>query len=93
MPLFQQFVLNKYLDALPREQVYAACGKFSNHFKNTAIQQHISTLKEEEYQEGFIRDLFVDVLEYTLKPQPEFNLVLEQKFTSDLTRSDEISML
>lgn len=88
MPLFQQSVLNKFLEALPKEQVYAAWGKFSSHFQNPTVRQHISNLKEEEYQEGFVRDLFVHVLAYTLKPQPDYNLVLEQKSTTDTTKSD-----
>jgi hypothetical protein len=44
---------------------------FSQHFFNPEIQQNIRNSKEEEYQDGFLRDLFVTVLVgYTLNPQP-----------------------
>lgn len=88
MPLFQQSVLKKYLSELDKVLLDAAWQRFQNHFHNAVIQQNILHAKEEEYQEGFVRDLFVNVLGYTLKPQPDYNLVLEQKSTSDATKSD-----
>ena len=88
MPLFQKSVVKKYINDLNADQLQAAWLGFQNHFHNTAIQQNIINAKEEEYQEGFVRDLFVNILGYTLKPQPEFNLVMEQKSTTDATKSD-----
>ena len=88
MPLFQKSVVKKYINDLNTEQLQTAWLKFQNHFHNTAIQQNIINAKEVEYQEGFVRDLFVNILGYTLKPQPEFNLVMEQKSTTDATKSD-----
>ena len=88
MPLFQQSILKKYLGALDQAGLEAAWQKFQTHFHNAVIQQNILHAKEEEYQEGFVRDLFVNVLGYTLKPQPDYNLVLEQKSTTDATKSD-----
>ena len=88
MALFQQSVLKKYLNNLNKEQVQKSWQQFQSHFHNSTIQEHIRNSKEEEYQEGFVRDLFVSVLGYTLKPQPDFNFVLEQKSTTDATKSD-----
>lgn len=88
MSLFQHSVLKKYLADLPQDKLNAAWVKFTTHFQNPTIQQNILNAKEEEYQEGFVRDLFVIILGYTLKPQPDFNLVMEQKSTSDSTKSD-----
>ncbi len=88
MPLFQHSVLKKYLTDLPKDKVQASWDRFGAHFQNPTIQQNILNAKEEEYQEGFVRDLFVNILGYTLKPQPDYNLVLEQKSTSDSTKSD-----
>lgn len=88
MPLFQHSVLKKYLSELDESQVEAAWKRFQKHFHNAVIQQNILHAKEEEYQEGFVRDLFVNVLGYTLKPQPDYNFVLEQKSTTDATKSD-----
>lgn len=35
-------------------------------------------MKEGEYQYGFLQDLFKRVLGYTLKPQANYDLVVEQ---------------
>lgn len=88
MALFQKSVIKKYLKELNPEKVQQSWQLFKAHFQNPTIQQHIRDSKEEEYQEGFVRDLFVTVLGYILKPQPDFNFVLEQKSTTDATKSD-----
>lgn len=88
MALFQQSVIRKYSNGLNKELVKQAWREFQLHFFNATIQQNIRNAKEEEYQEGFVRDLFVNILGYTLKPQPQYNLVLEQKSTTDATKSD-----
>ena len=48
----------------------------------------IKTLKEEEYQDDFWRDIFVDVFDYTLKPDDNFNLVREFKNQADGKKAD-----
>jgi type I restriction-modification system DNA methylase subunit len=88
MPLFQHSIIKKYLSELDQALLDAAWERFQKHFHNAAIQQNILQAKEEEYQEGFVRDLFVNVFAYTLKPQPDYNLVLEKKSTTDATKSD-----
>jgi type I restriction-modification system DNA methylase subunit/REP element-mobilizing transposase RayT len=50
-------------------------------------------LKEEEFQEGFIRELFVNILNYTLKPTPEYNIVLEKKNVDDSRKADGAILL
>jgi hypothetical protein len=79
MALFQHSILKKYVGQLDKVSLEAAWQRFHHHFHNAIIQQNILHAKEEEYQEGFVRDLFVSVLGYTLKPQPDYNFVLEQK--------------
>jgi len=93
MPLFQQSVLKKYVSNLDKGSVQHAWMLFQNHFFNAEIQQNIRNSKEEEYQEGFVRDLFVNVLGYTLNPQPSYNLVLEKKTVADATKSDGAILL
>jgi hypothetical protein len=88
MPLFQQSVLKKYIGDLPAKELQTAWLAFSQHFLDPVMQENIRNLKEEEYQEGFVRDLFVNVLGYTLNPQPDFNFVLEKKTVTDATKSD-----
>lgn len=93
MPLFQQSVLRKYLGELNKEQVSTAWKAFQSHFGNPAMQAHIRQLKEEQYQEGFLRDLFVNVLGYTLNPQPGFNLTTEYKNEKDSKKADGAILL
>ncbi len=93
MPLFQQSVLNKYINDLNNPQLQKAWQLFQEHFFNPVIQQNIRNSKEEEYQEGFVRDLFVNILGYTLNPQPDYNFVLEKKTVTDATKSDGAVLL
>jgi hypothetical protein len=88
MALFQKSVLNQYIRTLDKSKVADAYAKFKAHFHNATIQQQIRESKEEQYQEGFFRDLFVDVLGYTLNPQPNFNLTTELKNESDSKKAD-----
>ncbi|HET7116054.1 MAG TPA: hypothetical protein VFI29_06165, partial [Hanamia sp.] len=93
MPLFQQSVVNKYVSDINKTELQIAWQAFTAHFHNPAMQENIRNLKEEEYQEGFVRDLFVTVLGYTLNPQPGYNLVLEKKSVTDATKSDGAILL
>ncbi len=88
MALFQQSVLKKYLSELDKDAVQKSWTVFTAHFHNPTIQQNILNAKEEEYQSGFVDDLFVKVLGYTLYPQPDYNFVLEKKTETDSTKSD-----
>lgn len=88
MSLFQSSVVRRYQLGLDQTAVKNAWLKYTQHFHNPIIQEHIRNSKEEEYQEGFVRDLFVNILGYTLKPQPNFNFVLERKTETDATKSD-----
>ena len=62
--LFQKNILRKYLTLLPAEQMAEAWSTFQNYFLNADIQQNILQSKEEQFQEGFLRELFVKVLGY-----------------------------
>jgi type I restriction-modification system DNA methylase subunit len=88
MSIFQTSVLDKYLQLQEAEQVKKAYKKYSKYFHNSAIQQNIRSSKEEQYQEGFLRDLFVDVLGYTLNPNPKFNLTTEFKNLKGAKKAD-----
>lgn len=88
MPLFQQAVIRKYIADVPKQTADAAWLIFQQHFHNTAIQQNIRNAKEEQYQEGFLRELFVAVFGYTLNPQPDFNLTTEYKNEKDSKKAD-----
>ncbi|MDI6046196.1 Eco57I restriction-modification methylase domain-containing protein [Flavobacterium yafengii] len=79
MSLFQPSVLKKYLSQQDTVQVQKAYKKYTKYFHNPVIQENIRNSKEEQFQEGFLRELFVDILGYTLNPAPSFNLTTELK--------------
>ena len=88
MPLFQKSVVSKYLQAQNKEILASKWNAFRSHFHNTAIQDNIRNSKEEQYQEGFLRDLFVGILGYTLNPDANFNLTTELKNIKDSKKAD-----
>ncbi len=88
MPLFQTNVVKKYLADLPKDALANAWTTFTQHFHHPQIQENIRAAKEEQYQEGFLRELFVAVLGYTLNPQPQFNLTTEYKNEKDSKKAD-----
>ena len=85
---FQNSVIKKYLAALNTEQVTAAWNQYKAYFLNKEIQDNIRSSKEEQFQEGFLRELFVKVFGYTLNPSPNFNLITEQKNETDAKKAD-----
>ncbi len=87
MSIFQKSVLNKHLRTLDKDSVNEAYKTFKNKYSLSRILK-IKELKEEEYQDGFLRDVFVDVLGYTLKPEDDFNLEREFKNQNDGKKAD-----
>ena len=86
--LFQKNIVRKYLATLLEEQTNEAWNKYQQYFLNPAIQQNILQSKEEQFQEGFLRELFVKILGYTLNPSPDYNLITEQKNETDSKKAD-----
>ncbi len=86
--LFQKNILKKYADAAPQETVAQAWQQFKQYFLNPDIQENIRQSKEEQFQEGFLRELFVKVLGYTLNPSPDYNLITEQKNETNSKKAD-----
>lgn len=88
MAFFQKTILKKYQAMLPKEQVNEAWQKYQAYFLNPKIQDNILHSKEEQFQEGFLRELFVKILGYTLNPSPDYNLITEQKNETDAKKAD-----
>jgi hypothetical protein len=88
MPLFQPSVLKTYLSQLDNTAVNTAWQTFQTYFGNPAIQQNIRDSKEEQFQEGFLRELFGKVFGYTLNPEPNYNLLTELKNVKDSKKAD-----
>lgn len=86
--LFQKNIIKKYLALLEPECLQRAWAQYKSYFLNTEVQQNILQSKEEQFQEGFLRELFVKVLGYTLNPSPEYNLITEQKNETDSKKAD-----
>jgi type I restriction-modification system DNA methylase subunit len=87
MSMFQKSVINKYLANLDEKKVEKAYKVFKKNYTLVKIEK-IRLLKEEEYQDGFLRDLFVDALGYVLKPDDNYNLLREFKNQSDGKKAD-----
>lgn len=88
MPLFQPSVVKKYIQDLDKVAIQKLFAKFTEFFGNAERQQNIRELKEEQFQEGFLRNLFVDILGYTINPEPNYNLLTEQKNEKDSKKAD-----
>lgn len=85
---FQNSVIKKYLAAQDAELSAKAWETYKAYFLNPAVQENIRASKEEQFQEGFLRELFVKVFGYTLNPMPDFNLITEQKNETDAKKAD-----
>ena len=77
--LLQKNIVKKHLNLLNDELVIEAWGKYKAYFLNEDIQANIHKIKEEQFQEGFLRELFVNILGYTINPSPNYNLTTELK--------------
>ena len=88
MSLFQNAVVTKYLQALNQDSINQKWNDFTTYFHNPERQENIRNSKEEQYQEGFLRELFVKILGYTLNPEPNFNLTTEYKNVKDSKKAD-----
>lgn len=77
--LFQKNIVKKYIGLLDEKLITKAWEKYSSYFLNEDIQANIHKIKEEQFQEGFLRELFVKVLDYTINPSPNYNLTTELK--------------
>ena len=86
--LFQKAILKKYLGLIDEEIVTVAWKQFQAYFLDTEIQANIQQSKEEQFQAGFLRELFVKVLGYTLNPSPDFNLITEKKNETNSKKAD-----
>jgi type I restriction-modification system DNA methylase subunit len=88
MSLFQNSVVEKFLNTLNKEVVLEKWTIYKNYFLNPGIQENIRNSKEEQYQGEFLIDLFVNVLGYTKNPTPNFNLTTELKNEKDSKKAD-----
>lgn len=91
--LFQKTIIKKYLGLLKEEAVSEAWNRFQAYFLDAQIQANIKQSKEEQFQEGFLRELFVNVLGYTLNPSSNYNLITEKKNETNSKKADGAILL
>lgn len=88
MQIFQRNILNKYIEGLDNTLMDERYKTFSSFFLDPERQANILNSKEEQFQEGFLRELFVKILGYTLNPDPNFNLTTEKKNETNSKKAD-----
>lgn len=88
MPLFQSSVLKKHLSTQDHATMHAAFGAYLSYFHDPMRRENIRASKEEQFQEGFLRELFVNILGYTINPDPNYNLTTELKNIKDSKKTD-----
>ena len=88
MPLFQKSVLNKFIKSQDASKIEESYQRYSNSFQRPERQLEIRSMKEEEYQDGFLDDLFVNILGYIKRPNDGYNLVREKKNEADSKKAD-----
>ena len=93
MGFFQKAVIRKFQATTQPEVIASAYERFSAYFHNRERQQNIRQAKEEQFQEGFLRELFVNVLGYTLNPDPGYNITTEHRNVKDSRKADGAILL
>lgn len=88
MPLFQTSVLKTYLAQQDQNAIEKAYKKYIKYFHNITIQENIKNSKEEQFQATFLIELFVNVFNYTINPNPNFDLTTEFKNQSGAGKAD-----
>ncbi|MDR3094490.1 MAG: N-6 DNA methylase [Bacteroidales bacterium] len=87
MGIFQHTVVKKSI-ASQSEKIQAMYNHYASYFLNPEVQENIRNSKEEQFQEGFLRELFVKILGYTLNPEPNYNLITEKKNETNSKKAD-----
>ena len=91
MPLFQKSVIQKYLQQIDQSELANSYQKFLKFYGDSERIENIRLLREENYQEGFLREIFVQVLGYTINPDKNYNLTTEFKNETDSKKADGAS--
>jgi hypothetical protein len=66
MGLFQSTVVEKYINTQNQKVLKEKWEAYKVHFHDPNIQENIRNAKEEQYQEGFLRDLFVKLKKHRI---------------------------
>lgn len=87
MPLFQEAIIKKHLSAIDDTIIDSAYSEYKRVYSPEKIK-NIKVAKEEQYQEGFIKDVFGAVLGYSVYPESPFNIETERKNETNSKKAD-----
>ena len=87
MPIFQKSIVDKYLATLEADVIEKAFNSYKEVYSPEKIKR-IKKLKEEQYQGGFLNDIFGSVLGYTIDPEVNYNIELEKKNETNSKKAD-----
>ena len=90
--IFQKSILNSF--AQKQDEVLVA-SRWANYLKFKEKIDFVKIVKEEKYQEGFLRDIFEKCLGYTLDTTDpnNFNLKREEKNETDSKKADGVIVI
>jgi type I restriction-modification system DNA methylase subunit len=87
MPLFQESIVKKHLNLIDEKIIETAYSEYKRVYSSEKIK-NIKTAKEEQYQEGFIKDIFGSVLGYSVYPENPYNIETEKKNETNSKKAD-----
>jgi hypothetical protein len=87
MPLFQEAIIKKHLSAIDQTLIDSAYSEYKRVYSPEKIK-NIKVAKEEQYQEGFIKDVFGAVLGYSVYPESPFNIETERRNETNAKKAD-----
>lgn len=86
--MFQSTIVKKYISSQSKENLISKWDLFREFFHDIGNQNRIRELKEEQFQEGFLKELFVKIFGYIITPNENYNLVTELKNIKDSKKVD-----
>ena len=86
--MFQSTIVKKYISSQSKENLFSKWDLFREFFHDKGNQNRIRELKEEQFQEGFLKELFVKIFGYIITPNENYNLVTELKNIKDSKKVD-----
>jgi len=87
MPLFQEAIIKKHLSAIDQTLIDSAYSEYKRVYSPEKIK-NIKVAKEEQYQEGFIKDVFGAILGYSVYPESPFNIETERRNETNAKKAD-----
>jgi type I restriction-modification system DNA methylase subunit len=87
MPLFQESIVKKHLSKIDESVIESAYLEYKRVYSPEKIK-NIRVAKEEQYQEGFIKDVFGAVLGYSVYPEHPYNIETEKKNETNSKKAD-----